>query len=128
VQKASEAKKHKERRKLTLAVKNHRKGMKDQLEAILNKKFHDQIDNERVSQLVEGIDCRKIILLFKESGPRNKMHGKRKISRTARDKKFGYGGPKRRSKTNDKNSFESIGKSKRSPGGKSKGGKRGKGR
>ena len=48
VQKASEAKKQKERRKLTLAVKNHRKGMKDQLEAILNRKSHDQLDNERV--------------------------------------------------------------------------------
>lgn len=49
VQKAREATKHKERRKLTLAVKNHRKGMKDQLEAILNRKSHDQLDDARVS-------------------------------------------------------------------------------
>jgi len=113
VQKAREATKHKERRKLTLAVKNHRKGMKDQLEAILNRKSHDQLDDAR------------------ESGPGNKMHGhKRKMSRTVRDKKYGYGGSKRRSKTNDKSSFESVGhgKAKRSSGGKFKGGKRGKGR
>jgi len=110
VQKVREAKKQKEKRNLALAVKNHRKGMQDQLEAILNKKSHNQLDGEQ------------------ELGPGRKMNGRRNMSRTARNKKYGYGGPKRRSKKNDKSSFESIGhgKSKRFSGGKQfKGGKRG---
>uniref|UniRef100_A0A915DT03 Uncharacterized protein n=1 Tax=Ditylenchus dipsaci TaxID=166011 RepID=A0A915DT03_9BILA len=102
VQHASKEKKHKEKRVLMEAVKKHRKGMKAQLETMLNN----------ASSLAADEDG--------EPSGRREQRGnggrrqKSKVSRTSRDKKFGYGGQKKRSKMNDKDSFESpFGQSKK---------------
>lgn len=91
VQHANKEKKHKEKRVLMEAVKKHRKGMKSQLETMLNNasKLEADEDGEPSGRQKGG----------------KRQHSK--ISRTSRDKKFGFGGQKKRSKKNDKDSFES---------------------
>lgn len=69
------------KRKLAEAVKSHRKGMKAQLETMLNNASKLE-DEER------------------EDDAKAKFAGK-KVSRGQRNKKFGYGGQKKRSKKND---------------------------
>ncbi|CAG9537418.1 unnamed protein product [Cercopithifilaria johnstoni] len=92
VQKKVMERKQSEKKILAEAVKKHRKGVKSHLDAILN--------NSRRMQDAE-VEIRR-----PEKGG---MRGKNKKSRrVARDKKFGFGGQKKRSKKNDKNSFEEI--------------------
>lgn len=90
VQKETEQQQRTEKRKFLEAVKKHRKGMKGQLETMLNNaKTYGEDD----------ID-------FEHEEPQQRC---RKISRVARDKKFGFGGKKRNSKRNDKKSFNDMG-------------------
>ncbi|KAL3994548.1 Eukaryotic rRNA processing protein EBP2 family protein [Acanthocheilonema viteae] len=92
VQKKVMERKQGEKKILAEAVKKHRKGVKSHLDAILN--------NAKRMQDVE---------IEVEGSQKGKMRGRNKKSRrVARDKKFGFGGQKKRSKKNDKNSFEEI--------------------
>ncbi|KAI6184166.1 hypothetical protein M3Y97_00567200 [Aphelenchoides bicaudatus] len=83
--------KQKNKRKLVEAVKNHRKGMKEQLETMLDQasEFRD----------------------MNEDNPKGSSKHKRpfsKMSRNERNKKYGFGGQKKRSKKNDKESFNNA--------------------
>ncbi|KAI1727580.1 eukaryotic rRNA processing protein EBP2 domain-containing protein [Ditylenchus destructor] len=95
VQRATKEKRQKDKRMLMEAVKKHRKGMKDQLDTMLNNASRMQLDEDEEPS---------------RAGPRGRSNKQqnRKISRTSRDKKFGFGGQKKRSKRNDKESFESA--------------------
>ncbi|KAI6239295.1 hypothetical protein M3Y99_00604500 [Aphelenchoides fujianensis] len=87
------------KRKLMEAVKQHRKGMKSQLETMLDNaaEFNDH-----------GADDGEEFAGRKGRKPA-------KMSRNARNKKFGYGGQKKRSKRNDKESFNNVFEGKRKP-------------
>ncbi|KAI6223011.1 hypothetical protein M3Y99_01473800 [Aphelenchoides fujianensis] len=87
------------KRKLMEAVKQHRKGMKSQLETMLDNaaEFNDH-----------GVDDGEEFAGRKGRKPA-------KMSRNARNKKFGYGGQKKRSKRNDKESFNNVFEGKRKP-------------
>jgi rRNA-processing protein EBP2 len=90
-QRAALEKKNLQKRKLMEAVKKHRKGMKAQLETMLSNatklqtEEDDEDDTERRPKGRKGV-----------------------MSRHKRDKKYGFGGQKKRSKRNDKESFENI--------------------
>lgn len=90
VQKQVELQKAAEKRKLADAVKKHKKGMKGQLESILSsndKGGEDFVEEKHTS---------------------GKKNGKKpKLSRTARNSKYGFGG--KINKKNDKASFDAIG-------------------
>lgn len=86
-QRASLEQKHKNKRKLIEAVRNHRKGMKEQLETMLD---HAQDFNE-----MDEDDGPK-------AGSSRRKRPFNKMSRSERNKKFGFGGQKKRSKQNDK--------------------------
>ena len=90
VQKEVELQKVTEKRKFTEAVKKHKKGMKGQLETMLNN-----------ASRLEDID--DDVMPAKNGNSR-----KPKMSRVARNKKFGFGGRKAHSKRNDKASFEDV--------------------
>uniref|UniRef100_A0AC34GTM5 rRNA-processing protein EBP2 n=1 Tax=Panagrolaimus sp. ES5 TaxID=591445 RepID=A0AC34GTM5_9BILA len=109
VQKETEQQQRSDKRKFLEAVKKHRKGMKGQLETMLsNARSMDMDENDGpASNPHRGGGARV-------SGP----GGKKKVSRTARDKKYGFGGIKRGNKRNDKASFNDIGKSKKGFGGR----------
>ncbi|KAI6215770.1 hypothetical protein M3Y94_00423700 [Aphelenchoides besseyi] len=96
---ASVHQKHENKRKLMEAVKNHRKGMKSQLETMLDNaaEFND---------FGEDDEPRK----GRRSKPASKM------TRNARNKKYGYGGQKKRSKRNDKESFNNVFEGKKKMG------------
>ncbi|KAM3719137.1 putative rRNA-processing protein [Dirofilaria immitis] len=104
VQKKVMEQKQNEKKVLVDAVKKHQKGMKSHLDIILNnaKRIQD-IKEERDSRI--GINENGM-----KRSERERTRGKRtkKFRRIARDKKFGFGGQKKRSKKNDKNSFEEI--------------------
>jgi len=91
VQKVQEERKHVEKRKLMEAVKKHRKGMKGQLDSMLNNAQKYGQDDED------------------EEGPSERPNRNRgtKMHRNTRDKMYGFGGRKKGSKKNDKKSFES---------------------
>uniref|UniRef100_A0A915Q1D1 Uncharacterized protein n=1 Tax=Setaria digitata TaxID=48799 RepID=A0A915Q1D1_9BILA len=91
VQKKVMERKQNEKKILIEEVKKHRKGIKSQLDTMLNNAKR-MCDNE-----VEVKELTK-----------EKLRGRKKFSRIARNKKFGFGGQKKRSKKNDKNSFEEI--------------------
>ncbi|VDK82882.1 unnamed protein product [Onchocerca ochengi] len=99
VQKKVIERKQNEKKLLTEAVKKHRKGIKSHLDAILNSAKRIQ-DTEEEKDFRIGV----------KGSEKERMRGKRtkKFRRAARDKKFGFGGQKKRSKKNDKNSFEEI--------------------
>ncbi|CAD5211484.1 unnamed protein product [Bursaphelenchus okinawaensis] len=80
--------KQENKRKLADAVKKHRKGMKAQLETMLSNASHIHNEEER------------------------ERKGK-KMTRVARNKKFGYGGQKKRAKKNTLDSLNSVYKPKR---------------
>jgi len=95
VEKNAIERKGNEKKKLMEAVKKHKKGMKEQLENMLNNAKRMDFDEED-----EG----------ERSGPNRRFekNGKGKggqMNRNAREKKFGFGGQKKRSKQNDKASF-----------------------
>ncbi|TKR83239.1 hypothetical protein L596_016862 [Steinernema carpocapsae] len=113
VQREVLANRQSEKKKLADAVKKHRKGMKTQLETMLNNAEQMLKDDD------EGGDDTR--------GPKKhigaaRAQTQRKMSRNTRDKKFGFGGQKKRSKRNDKNSFGAFGSGKVGK----KGGKRGR--
>jgi rRNA-processing protein EBP2 len=85
VQNAALEQKQKNKRKLFEAVKNHRKGMKEQLETMLDNASELQQMNE------EGGKTRP-----------KKREFRSKMSRKTRNAKYGFGGQKKRSKKNDK--------------------------
>uniref|UniRef100_A0A0M3I3A2 rRNA-processing protein EBP2 n=1 Tax=Ascaris lumbricoides TaxID=6252 RepID=A0A0M3I3A2_ASCLU len=96
-----------EKRKLLEAVKRHRKGMKSQLEDMLNNAKRLQRDEaEEENEMKREREAKK----------RNRQEGRgnlpmrlgRRMGRTARDKKYGFGGQKKRSKRNDKQSFNEF--------------------
>uniref|UniRef100_A0A1I7YAU7 rRNA-processing protein EBP2 n=1 Tax=Steinernema glaseri TaxID=37863 RepID=A0A1I7YAU7_9BILA len=94
VQREVLANRQSEKKKLAEAVKKHRKGMKTQLEAMLHN-AEQMLKDEEVEET---------------RGPKKhigaaRAQTARKMSRSTRDKKFGYGGQKKRSKRNDKESF-----------------------
>ncbi|EFO24968.2 hypothetical protein LOAG_03513 [Loa loa] len=92
VQKKVMERKQNEKKILAEAVKKHRKGVKSHLDAILN--------NANTTRDT-GVEAKR--------SEKGRMRGKsKKFRRLARDKKFGFGGQKKRSKKNDKNSFEEI--------------------
>uniref|UniRef100_A0A158Q5G3 rRNA-processing protein EBP2-like protein n=1 Tax=Dracunculus medinensis TaxID=318479 RepID=A0A158Q5G3_DRAME len=82
-----------EKKKLKEAVMKHRKGLKGQLEEMLNNAKSLQIYDDKTdatshlkkkdNQMRNGVKCSK-------------------LSRNARNKKFGFGGQKKRSKNNTK--------------------------
>ncbi|GMT15163.1 hypothetical protein PFISCL1PPCAC_6460, partial [Pristionchus fissidentatus] len=114
VQKEAETRKLNEKKKLAAAVKAHRKGMKGQLEDMLN--------NARKMQLDEDEDVR---LTEKRGGSFGEVNRAKKISRDSRDKRFGYGGQKKRMKHNDRWSNDNVfGKAIGARKGKLGGGKR----
>jgi rRNA-processing protein EBP2 len=83
---AAKEQKQKNKRQFAEAVKQHRKGMKDQLETMLNNASHMQdMDDEEP-----------------RSSNSTRKRPSSKMSRNARDQKYGYGGQKKRSKRNDK--------------------------
>ncbi|KAK0414066.1 hypothetical protein QR680_007131 [Steinernema hermaphroditum] len=86
-----------EKRKLADAVKKHRKGMKTQLETMLNNAEQMLKDDE----VPEARGPKKHIGAARAQTAR-------KMSRSIRDKKFGFGGQKKRSKRNDKDSFAAF--------------------
>lgn len=88
VQAANEERKRKEKRNLMEAVKKHRKGMKAQLEMMLNNAATLQSSDSET----ENSDKRHAVMGKKTN----------KMSRVMRNKKFGYGGQKKISKKNDK--------------------------
>ncbi|KAE9551713.1 hypothetical protein FO519_005077 [Halicephalobus sp. NKZ332] len=90
VQKEVEQKKIAEKRKFTEAVKKHKKGMKGQLETMLN-------NASRLEDFDDDVTT-----------GRNGGSKKPKLSRVARNKKFGFGGRKAHSKRNDKESFNDV--------------------
>uniref|UniRef100_A0A1I8ELF4 rRNA processing protein EBP2 n=1 Tax=Wuchereria bancrofti TaxID=6293 RepID=A0A1I8ELF4_WUCBA len=84
--------KQSEKKILAEAVKKHRKGVKSHLDAMLS-------NAKRIQDTEVGI----------KRSEKGRMREKNKrFRRVARDKKFGFGGQKKRSKKNDKNSFEEI--------------------
>lgn len=83
-QRAALEQKQKNKRKLVEAVKNHRKGMKDQLETMLDNAAELQEMNEEA---------------YQKSNSRKRPLSK--MNRNDRNKKYGYGGQKKRSKKND---------------------------
>uniref|UniRef100_A0A0R3RR74 rRNA-processing protein EBP2 homolog n=1 Tax=Elaeophora elaphi TaxID=1147741 RepID=A0A0R3RR74_9BILA len=92
VQKKVLERKQSEKKSLAEAVKKHRKGVKAHLDSLLN-------NTKRMQDTEVGL---------KGSG-KGRVRGKnKKFRRLARDKKFGFGGQKKRSKKNDKNSFEEF--------------------
>ncbi|OZC11226.1 eukaryotic rRNA processing protein EBP2 [Onchocerca flexuosa] len=99
VQKKVIDRKQNEKKVLAEAVKKHRKGIKSHLDAILN-------NAKRIQDTEEEKDFRVGV----KGSEKERIRGKRtkKFRRAARDKKFGFGGQKKRSKKNDKNSFEEI--------------------
>ncbi|VDN89072.1 unnamed protein product [Brugia pahangi] len=82
--------KQSEKKILAEAVKKHRKGVKSHLDAMLN-------NTRRIQDTEVGI----------KRSEKGRMREKR-FRRIARDKKFGFGGQKKRSKKNNKNSFEEF--------------------
>ncbi|KAI6202240.1 hypothetical protein M3Y96_00927300 [Aphelenchoides besseyi] len=96
---ASVHQKHENKRKLMEAVKNHRKGIKSQLETMLDNaaEFNDFGEDDEP----------------RKSG-RSKSASK--MTRNARNKKYGYGGQKKRSKRNDKESFNNVFEGKKKSG------------
>ncbi|GMS84935.1 hypothetical protein PENTCL1PPCAC_7110, partial [Pristionchus entomophagus] len=115
VKQEAEQRKLNEKKKLAAAVKAHRKGMKGQLEDMLN--------NARKMQLDEDEDMK---LTGQRGGSFGEMSkAKKNISRDSRDKRFGYGGQKKRMKHNDKWSNDNVfGKPSGARKGKLGGGKR----
>ncbi|GMR37221.1 hypothetical protein PMAYCL1PPCAC_07416, partial [Pristionchus mayeri] len=97
VQQEAEKRKLNEKKKLTAAVKAHKKGMKGQLEDMLN--------NARKMQLDEDEDVR---LTNQRGGSFGEMNRAKKIGRDSRDKRFGYGGQKKRMKRNDRWSSDNV--------------------
>ncbi|KAK6104259.1 Eukaryotic rRNA processing protein EBP2 family protein [Brugia pahangi] len=90
VQKKVIERKQSEKKILAEAVKKHRKGVKSHLDAMLN-------NTRRIQDTEVGI----------KRSEKGRMREKR-FRRIARDKKFGFGGQKKRSKKNNKNSFEEF--------------------
>uniref|UniRef100_F1L690 rRNA-processing protein EBP2 n=1 Tax=Ascaris suum TaxID=6253 RepID=F1L690_ASCSU len=96
-----------EKRKLLEAVKRHRKGMKSQLDDMLNNAKRLQRDEAEEENEIKR---------EREAKKRNRQEGRgnlpmrlgRRMGRTARDKKYGFGGQKKRSKRNDKQSFNEF--------------------
>uniref|UniRef100_A0A0N5AQ05 rRNA-processing protein EBP2 homolog n=1 Tax=Syphacia muris TaxID=451379 RepID=A0A0N5AQ05_9BILA len=95
VQKDVLQKRQTEKRKLMEAVKKHKKGMKAELDQMLN--------NAKRLQEEEDFDSK----LPQSEGNLTKKFG-HKLSRKARDRKFGFGGQKKRSKQNTKASFDDV--------------------
>uniref|UniRef100_A0A1I7VLQ4 rRNA-processing protein EBP2-like protein n=1 Tax=Loa loa TaxID=7209 RepID=A0A1I7VLQ4_LOALO len=138
VQKKVMERKQNEKKILAEAVKKHRKGVKSHLDAILNNanttrdtgvfypSFQIHFNNACISiklgchldfGLCLAVSSFCFTLLRKrwdfqveaKRSEKGRMRGKsKKFRRLARDKKFGFGGQKKRSKKNDKNSFEEI--------------------
>ncbi|VDK74165.1 unnamed protein product [Litomosoides sigmodontis] len=94
VQKKVMERKQNEKKVLAEAVKKHQKGVKSHLDAILNNAKKLQDDEVKVKRTEKE----------RMRGSNNKSRSRR----MARDKKYGFGGQKKRSKKNDKNSFEEI--------------------
>ncbi|VDM41754.1 unnamed protein product [Toxocara canis] len=96
-----------EKKKLLEAVKKHRKGMKSQLEDMLNNAKRLQRDEEEEENEMKR---------EREAKRRNRQEGRgslkmrlgKRMGRAARDKKYGFGGQKKRSKQNDKQSFSEL--------------------
>ncbi|KAL3090881.1 hypothetical protein niasHS_007256 [Heterodera schachtii] len=101
VQRTREERKRKEKTNLIEATKKHRKGMKGQLEEMLNNTKGSKWEDDE-----EGGGGRKASYKLGRKGGKRSATDGRKMSRKGRDKKFGFGGQKKRSKRNDKKSFE----------------------
>uniref|UniRef100_A0A914C1W0 Uncharacterized protein n=1 Tax=Acrobeloides nanus TaxID=290746 RepID=A0A914C1W0_9BILA len=91
VQKAELERRRTDKKKLMEAVKKHRVGMKSQLEAMLNNATKIEAEEEESRALK----------------PRFVAH-KGKQNRSVRNKKFGFGGQKKRSKQNNKESVNDV--------------------
>lgn len=93
-----------EKRKLFEAVKKHRKGMKAQLDQML--------DNARSQQQQDNDDHHDDRQSQRRTFPSKQQYHNGGMSasksRTSRNQKFGFGGQKKRSKQNDATSFGEI--------------------
>ncbi|CAI2346117.1 unnamed protein product [Caenorhabditis sp. 36 PRJEB53466] len=122
VQKEAIANKNSEKKKLADAVKKHKKGMKQQLEDMLNNvKRHglDQDDDERPSGGRGGRGGAG-------AGRGGSMRNAGELKRKLKSDKFGYGGKKKGMKRNNKESFNDLfGAPRGGFGGRGRGGGRG---
>ncbi|VDN01956.1 unnamed protein product [Thelazia callipaeda] len=98
VQKEVMDRKQSEKKILLEAVKEHRKGMKSQLDFML----------KNAKRLQETEEEEDFVSTGKKSEENRRGRKTKKFSRISRDKKFSFGGQKKRSKKNDKNSFEEF--------------------
>jgi rRNA-processing protein EBP2 len=111
VQKETEQQQRTDKRKFLEAVKKHRKGMKGQLETMLSNARSMDMDENDGGPSAERPQ--------RGGGRGGASGGGKKFSRTARDKKYGFGGIKRGNKRNDKASFNDVAfKSKKGFGGR----------
>ncbi|CAJ0581590.1 unnamed protein product, partial [Mesorhabditis spiculigera] len=79
-------------------LKKHRKGMKQQLD--------DMLSNAKKIQFDDDDDDKRVM---SRGGSRGEVdRTKRKMSRNTRDKRFGFGGKKKGSKQNTKQSFDDV--------------------
>uniref|UniRef100_A0A914ZPR8 Uncharacterized protein n=1 Tax=Parascaris univalens TaxID=6257 RepID=A0A914ZPR8_PARUN len=96
-----------EKRKLLEAVKRHRKGMKSQLEDMLNNAKRLQRDEaEEENEMRREREAKK--RSRREGKGRRSVRLGKRMGRTARDKKYGFGGQKKRSKRNNEQSFNEF--------------------
>ncbi|UMM18752.1 hypothetical protein L5515_014670 [Caenorhabditis briggsae] len=123
VQKEAIANKNNEKKKLAEAVKKHKKGMKQQLEDMLNNvKRHglDQDDDGPSSAYGDRRGGRG------GSGRGGSMRNAGELKRKLKSDKFGYGGKKKGMKRNNKESFNDLfGAPRGGFGGRGRGGGRG---
>ncbi|CAI5442204.1 unnamed protein product [Caenorhabditis angaria] len=125
VQKEAIAAKNSEKKKLAEAVKKHKKGMKQQLEDMLNNvKRHglDQDDDEGGRSNGGG--------KFGRGGSRGggSIRNAGDLKKKMKSDKFGYGGRKKGMKRNNKESFNDLFGNPRGGFGGSRGGRGGRGR
>ncbi|KHJ87445.1 eukaryotic rRNA processing protein EBP2 [Oesophagostomum dentatum] len=118
VQKDVLDKRNSEKKQLMEAVKKHKKGMKQQLEDMLNNVKRMGLDQDDEAA-PSGSSKQRPVNKFGHSKPGRGFDAKKQW----KSQKFGYGGKKKGSKRNDKESFESISDGKGKFGGGGFGGK-----
>ncbi|CAJ0606762.1 unnamed protein product [Cylicocyclus nassatus] len=113
-----------EKKQLMEAVKKHKKGMKQQLEDMLNNVKRMGLDQE--DEPSPSVSANKgVAKKFGRPGTGRGFDAKKQW----KNEKFGYGGKKKGSKRNDKESFENVPEGRSSFGGRGRsGGFRGKSR
>lgn len=100
VQKEVTERKQAEKKFFLESMKQHRKGIKSQLDVMLN--------SAKRLQITEGEESFSNEMKSSKREKPHKKLAKKKFSRVCRDRKYGFGGQKKRSKKNNKDSFDEI--------------------